>query len=122
MSETRVETAAAPMPGSGLRGFSGGVILVVGVLVVPLLLTLLFGTSTTAPDAADFVRMAFSRVIGATVAVLTVIGLLIHRILRRARGSTVARFALIAVLITWWQIGAINGAATSLLANLSGLE
>jgi hypothetical protein len=47
------------MPGTRLWGFSGGVILVVGVLLVPMTIVMIFN-SYDAPDAAAYVRMAFA--------------------------------------------------------------
>lgn len=50
-----------------------GIVLVVGVLVVPLAIAVVFGPSPAAPDAAAYVRMAFIEVIGATIAIMTVL-------------------------------------------------
>ncbi|KQZ85565.1 hypothetical protein ASD56_04415 [Microbacterium sp. Root166] len=119
MSETLParETVQRPMPGTGLWGFSAGVILVVGVMVVPFAITAIF-MSYSAPDAADYVRMAFASVAGATIAIITVLGLLIHRIVRRSPLGTIAWFAFIAVLIGSWQLAGISSRVSSLLTTL----
>lgn len=96
------ETVQRPMPGTRLWGFSGGVILVTGVILVPMALGIIFN-SYSAPDAAAYVRMAFAQVAGATVAIITVLGLLLHRIVRRSPVSTIAWFAFIALVIGSWQ-------------------
>lgn len=105
------------MPGTALHGFSAGGILVVGVLLVPMALVIIFN-SNSAPDAAAYVRMAFAQVAGATVAIITVLGLLLHRIVRRSPLPTIAWFAFLALLIGSWQLTAINGAADFLLTGL----
>jgi xanthine/uracil permease len=120
MSETVSEVAQRPMPGTRLRGFSAGVILVVGVVLVPMALGLIFNSSS-APDAAAYVRMAFAQVAGATIAIITVLGLLLHRIVRRSPFITIAWFAFIALIIGSWQLSAINGAAELLLTRLSAV-
>jgi xanthine/uracil permease len=105
------------MPGTRLRGFSGGVILVVGVLIVPMAIVTIFN-SYSAPDAAAYGRMAFAQVAGATIALITVLGLLLHRIVRRSPPSTIAWFALLALIIGSWQIATFNRAADFLLTGL----
>ncbi|HKP08732.1 MAG TPA: hypothetical protein VJU58_15895 [Microbacterium sp.] len=117
MSESATETAVRPMPGTRLRGFSGGVILVVGVLLVPMALVVIFN-SYSAPDAAAYVRMAFAQVAGATIGIITVLGLLLHRIVRRSPWSTIAWFGFIALVIVFWEISAIDNAADFLLNGL----
>ena len=119
MSDTQPisETVQRPMPGTRLWGFSAGVILVMGVMVVPFAITAIF-MSYSAPDAADYVRMAFASVAGGTVAIITVLGLLVHRIVRRSPLGTIVWFTVIAVLIVWWQLAGIGGRVTSLLTTL----
>jgi xanthine/uracil permease len=119
MSETlpASDTVQRPMPGTRLWGFSGGVILVVGVMLVPMAIGMVF-TSYSAPDASDYVRMAFAQVAGATIAIVTVFGLLLHRIVRRSPFGTIAWFAFLAVAIGSWQLSGISRAAESLLMNL----
>ncbi len=104
---------------TGFRGFSGTAVLVFGVFVVPMALA--FATNSwTAPDAAAYVRMAFGTVAGATVAISTVVGLLVHRILRRAPLATIMTFAGIALVVLCRQLSAIGGAAQRLLMSLGG--
>ncbi|WP_127818282.1 hypothetical protein [Microbacterium sp. CPCC 204701] len=62
-------------------------ILVVGVFLIPTALSVIFN-SYSAPDAAADVRMAFAQVTGATIAIITVLGLLAHRIVRRSLRPT----------------------------------
>lgn len=99
-----------------------GIVLVVGVLVVPLAIAVVFGPSPAAPDAAAYVRMAFIEVIGATIAIMTVLGLFLFRIVRRRSAQPIARLALIAVLIIWWQVGSIVAAATALVDRIASLR
>ena len=111
------ETVQQSMPGTRLRGFSGSVILVLGVLVIPMALVMIFN-SYTAPDAGAYIRMAFAQVAGATIAIITVVGLLLHRVVRRSPPSTIAWFTFIALIIGSWQIAAFDRAATFLLSGL----
>lgn len=117
MTTTETETTRRPMPGTRLWGFSGGVILVVGVLLVPLVIVAIFN-SYDAPDAAAYVRMAFAQVAGATIGIITVLGLLLHRIVRRSSPLTISWFSFIAFVIVFWEVNAINSAALVLLNRL----
>jgi sterol desaturase/sphingolipid hydroxylase (fatty acid hydroxylase superfamily) len=65
---------------NSLRQWSAPTLMVVGVIVIPTLLTLLFN-SFSAPDAAANVRMAFATVAGQTIAIVTVILLLVSIII-----------------------------------------
>ncbi|MFG6503977.1 hypothetical protein [Microbacterium sp. P05] len=80
------DTVVRPQPGTRLRGFSGGVILLVGVLLIPLALSVIFDSSAT-PDAAAYVRMAFAQVAGATIAIVTVRACSLTASLGAARGA-----------------------------------
>ncbi|MFG6402921.1 hypothetical protein [Microbacterium sp. P04] len=115
------DTVVRPQPGTRLRGFSGGVILLVGVLLIPLALSVIFNSSAT-PDAAAYVRMAFAQVAGATIAIVTVLGLLAHRIARRSPRSTLTQFALIALVVVSWQAGTFSRAADFLLTGIAALD
>jgi len=108
------------MPGTRLRGFSGGIILVFGVLLIPMTLAVAFN-SYDAPDAIAYVRMAFAQVAGATIAILTVLGLLVHRVARRSPASTIGWFGMLSVVIAAWQFSVLSSAAATLLSRL-GLE
>jgi hypothetical protein len=112
------DVATKPRPGTSLRGFSAPILLVGGLVVVPTALVLLFGQSS-APDDATYVRMAFATVAGSTIAIATVLGLLVDRIIRRATPSTIAIFALIALVVAPWQLHIISSAADTLLIRLS---
>ncbi len=63
--------------------------------------------------------MAFANVAGATLAIATVLGLLVDRIIRRATASTIAIFAVIALVVVPWQLRIISDAADLLLVRLS---
>ena len=100
------------------RKLSAPVLLVGGVVVVPTLLTFVFN-SWEAPDAEAFVRMAFASVAGATIAIVTALAVLISRI--RERFSTVAVFAVIAVVVIYYSLSAIDRAGAFLLEGISHL-
>lgn len=107
-----------PVPGSRLRGFSSAAILVAGVVLVPLALNVAF-TSWSAPDAHAYVRMAFAQVAGSVIALATVIGLVIQRVVRRSPAADVVWFAGIAVVVIVWQTAALSAAADMLVHRLS---
>lgn len=111
------QTATRPAPGTRLRGFSSGIILVLGVVIVPVSLVVIFN-SYTAPDADAYVRMAFAQVAGATIAIGTVLGLAVQRIARRSPILDIAWFALIAVVVTAWQLYNLARTADFLLTGL----
>jgi hypothetical protein len=112
------DVATKPRPGTSLRGFSAPLLLLGGLVIVPIGLALLT-TSYEAPDDAAYVRMAFASVAGATVAIITVLGLLVDRIVRRASLSTIAIFAVIALVVVPWQLSAISRATDLLLTRLA---
>lgn len=88
-----------------------------GVLLIPMTLGIIFN-SWSAPDADDYVRMAFAQVAGATVAIVTVVALVVQRIVRRSTVGDISWFTLIAVVITAWQVVNLSRAADFLLAGL----
>ena len=112
------DVATKPRPGTSLRGFSAPILLVGALIIVPTALSLL-NTSSSAPDDAAYVRMSFSAVAGATLAIATVLGLLVDRIIRRATVSTIAIFAVIALFVVPYELGVISSAAEQLLVRLS---
>ena len=112
------DVATKPRPGTSLRGFSAPLILLGGLVIVPIGLALLT-TGYEAPDDAAYVRMAFASVAGATVAIITVLGLLVDRIVRRAGLSTIAIFAVIALVVVPWQLSAVSRTADLLLTRLA---
>lgn len=112
------QTATRPAPGTRIRGFSSGFILVGGVLLVPLVLVVLT-TSYDAPDDLAYVRMAFAQVAGATIAIATAVGLLVQRVLRRSPLRDIAWFAFIAVVVSAWQLSTMANAAETLLTRLA---
>jgi hypothetical protein len=112
------DVATKPRPGTSLRGFSAPILLVGALIVVPVTLGLLT-TSWSAPDPEAYVRMAFASVAGATLVIATVLGLLVDRIIRRATVSTIAIFAVIALMVVPDELGVLSRAADTLLFNLS---
>jgi hypothetical protein len=115
---TDVATKPRPTrPGTSLRGFSAPLVLLLGLVIVPVGLALL-STPAGAPTDEDYVRMAFAGVAGCTIGVVSVVGLLVDRIVRRASASTIALFAVIALVVVPWQLSGIGRAADQLLANL----
>jgi hypothetical protein len=118
MSSVATESPApVRRPGTSLRGFSAPLVLLVGVVVIPFVLTVAT-TPSSAPTDADYVRMAFASVAGATIAIASALGLLIDRVIRRAKSSTIAIFALVALVAVPYQLSAIQNAADLLLARL----
>ena len=97
-------------------GFSAALILVAGVLIIPTLV--MAAASHTAPDTSDYIRMAFAQVAGATVAIVTSVALVIDRFARRAPRSAIAFLALIAAIVTIWEIQAIDTSADFLLSGI----
>lgn len=116
---TDVATKPRPTrPGTSLRGFSAPLVLLLGLFVVPVTLGVLSGPAG-APTDEDYVRMAFASVAACTIAIVSVVGLLVDRIVRRATPSTIALFAVIALVVVPWQLSAISGAAEMLLVRLA---
>lgn len=105
------------MPGTRLSGFAGGAILPSGVILIPMAIGLIFN-SYEAPDAEAYVRMAFAQVAGATIAIITVLGMLLHRIVRGSPRSEVAWFGFLALVIVSLSIDGINRTADFLLTGL----
>lgn len=91
-------------------------IFVVGVLLVPALLSIA-ANSWSEPDPADFVRMAFATVIGATVAIVTVVAQYVYFVVRRA--PYLFWYTLVAAVVVAMQVSFIFGAADTLLYRLA---
>lgn len=87
-----------------------------GVLIIPGLLSIA-ANSWSEPDAADYVRMAFATVIGATVAIVTVVGLWVFFL--RRRSPYLFWYTLGAVVVVAMQVSFIFGAADTLLDRLA---
>jgi hypothetical protein len=115
---TDTATASAPPQLRRSRGLATGIILVLGVLVVPLALTFSFN-SWEAPDAAAYVRMAFASVAGSTIAIATVWGLLIRDIVHRNGRAQIATALIIALFVSYLAVSGIGAASRFLLQGLS---
>lgn len=98
-----------PLPVVGL--------LLLGVIVIPAALALLT-TSSEAPDAEAHLRMAFATVAGQTIAIVTVVGLLIASIVRRLSIGAVLANALIAVIVISLAATGIGNAMSNALRGL----
>ena len=85
---------------------------------MPLVLALFFN-SWDAPTAADYVRMAFVSVACSTVAIVTVLGLLVDRIVRKAPLSTIAVLGVIALVVIPMQFGILGNVSELLLSRLN---
>jgi len=79
MTQLRAEPTTAPL----VPDWRVTAIFVTGVILVPVLLSIL-SNSWSAPDDAAYIRMAFATVAGQTIAVITVVALLIAMVVRRA--------------------------------------
>ena len=110
-------TRAEQVSPKSLVLYGVGTLILVGVVVIPWSLALL-SNSRGAPDDAAFVRMAFASVAGATIAIVTVVGLFLDRLVRRAAGSTIVTLGVLAVVVTLVQIQALVGAGNTLLQRL----
>jgi hypothetical protein len=113
---TDVETPAKP--GTSYKGYSAPLVLLGGLVGFPLVLMLFFNR-WDAPTDADYVQMAFISVACATVAIVTVLGLLVDRILRKASVSTIGILAVIALVVTLTQLQSLGYASDLLLQRLS---
>ncbi|WP_345752874.1 hypothetical protein [Microbacterium rhizophilus] len=114
------DVVAPPRSRDRLRGWSASVILVLGVFFVPMAIAFALN-SWDAPDAEAYVRMAFATVAGQTIAIATVLGLLVSRIIARADVATISTFAIIALVVTGLALSSIGSAGTQLLQRLDSL-
>lgn len=83
----------------------------VGMILVPLAIVIV-ANSWTAPDAADYVRMAFSTVIASLVAVASAWWLAVNRM--KAGGRDRYWYWALAVIFTFSAFSSINAAAERL--------
>ncbi|TFC95200.1 MULTISPECIES: hypothetical protein [Cryobacterium] len=88
----------------------------VGMIIVPFFIVLLTN-SWDAPDAADFVRMAFGTVIASTLASVAAWWLAFNRM--KAGRSDRYWFWGVAGIVTLSSIGSISSAAEALLVRLT---
>ena len=95
---------------------SPSAIFLLGVVIIPTILAIAT-TARTSPDDADYVRMAFATVIGATVAIVTVVGLWVFFL--RRRSPYLFWYTLGAVVVVAMQVSFIFGAADTLLDRLA---
>lgn len=85
--------------------------------MVPLVLTFAFN-SWAAPDNAAFVRMAFAQVTGGTIAIATMLTLVVVSIVNRTRTATPV-LVLVAVIVTQYWAVSLSTAADMLLQRIS---
>lgn len=90
----------------------------VGMVIVPFCIVLATN-SWGAPDAADFVRMAFGTVIASTLATVAAWWLALNRM--KAGRSDRYWFWGVAGIFTFSAVGSITGAADTLLTRLTNL-
>ena len=90
----------------------------VGMIIVPFCIVLATN-SWGAPDAADFVRMAFGTVIASTLATVAAWWLALNRM--KAGRSDRYWFWGVAGIFTVSAVGSITGAAETLLTQLTNL-
>jgi hypothetical protein len=117
---TDTATARAPQVRPS-RGTLTGIILVLGVVIVPVALTLLF-ISRDAPDAEAYVRMAFASIAGITISLVTVWALVIWDIVHRNGKGQIATAIIIAVVVSYFAISGIGAASRFLLQGLASIS
>ena len=84
--------------------------------MVPLLLAFAFNSYST-PDDAAFVRMAFSQVAGSTIAIATMLTLVIVSLVKRTKAATPV-LILAALLVTQYAAVSLSTAADMLLQRI----
>lgn len=87
-----------------------------GVLVIPLVLVFAFN-SWSAPDDAAFVRMAFSQVAGGTIAIATMLTLVVVSLVNRTKTATPV-LIVVAVIVTQYWVVSLTAAADMLLQRI----
>jgi uncharacterized membrane protein YgdD (TMEM256/DUF423 family) len=95
------------------------VIGIAGVVVVPFILVVAFN-SWTAPDDADYIRMAFAQVAGQTIAITTMVGLIIASRFRRRTGAATGWLLVLAALVISGSLSAMSRSAEHLLQMIGG--
>jgi Co/Zn/Cd efflux system component len=99
------------------RGISFGGILVLGVFVVPFILTAVLNSYGPLTEESAL-RMAFATVAGQTIAILTACAVLVLAVKRRQPLPDVLVLIVIGAVITAFAIGAMGSAGNELLARL----
>lgn len=87
-----------------------------GVLVVPLVLTLAFN-SWSAPDDAAFVRMAFAQVASGTIAVATMLALVVVSLVKHTKNATPVLIVVAVIISQYWFVS-LSNAVTTLLERI----
>lgn len=105
-------TVTVPAPTRRSLGRAYLLVGLVGILVIPLGLSLAFN-SWHAPDAEAYIRMAFATVAGATIALVTSWALLIASVAQRTRRVTPV-LVVVAALVTSGAISSFTLAADNL--------
>jgi hypothetical protein len=96
------------------RELPQGVLLVVGVMIVPALIAIASPWGFE-PGTETFVHVAFAVVAGQTVAVLTALAVLAVAIVRLSGRARIATFALIAVGATALALNTVNSFAEQIV-------
>jgi hypothetical protein len=112
-------TVESTQPRVRRRRLSPGLILILGVVVAPTLIGLTTGEYGAAPDAHDYVRMAFAFVAAQTIAVLTALGVLVEAIVRRSGALAIFTSGLIFLVIASSALSGVTHQAEQLVRVLS---
>ncbi|GAA5206432.1 hypothetical protein GCM10025774_07550 [Microbacterium kyungheense] len=99
------------------RRVGRGFILMLGVIVVPLALNMLFN-SYGALTVDGALRMAFAAVAGQTVAVLSAMTALVLTVKRGYAWPAIVAFAIITAVVVGLAVGSIAAAGDTLLSRL----
>ena len=99
------------------RRIGRAAVLLVGVAVVPVILSLAFN-SYGALTVESALRMAATTVAGQTIAILSAIAAVVLTVKRRYAWPSILVFVIIAVAITSWALGSMVSAGDLLLDRL----
>jgi hypothetical protein len=103
------------------RRLSRTQILVLGVFVVPALLSVAFNSYGPLTEESA-VRMAFATVAGQTIAILSVAVALAITIKRRPGGTSIAFFVLLSFVLVSGAVGTMSSAADTLVTRVHLVE
>ncbi|WP_076708168.1 hypothetical protein [Microbacterium oleivorans] len=115
------DTVPAVRPTARRRGLSRGTVMVVGAVLVPLALTVIFNSWGPLTDESA-VQMAFARVAGLTIAILSSVTIVVMTVRRRSQWPAVAGALLVASLVVAWSTMELQSTADDLLNRLELVE